>query len=694
MKTTYTFLLLTAGVSLAACSESRQAGATSAAVPNTIHVGPLVHVSGEHADQPHGEVDLRAHPTDSNRLIGCSMLTRWRSRPDGGLTGSGTAVYTTADGGRTWTRALHVEKGIDPTCALGRDGSAYYVVTRHSGLVFYRSPDGGRRWLPPVRLPEPPVSNFSDRPFIVVDPREKPDGGTVYIAAVGLEPAATPEERPSTIKLWRSTDGGASFDPPAQYRVLPPRSAFVPTVPAVMADGAVLVGLIEWNREGWRCSDGGQRNARYLLLLSRDGGRSLSEPRPIAEICNEMNRTIASNVPSLAVDTTAGPFRDRIYAAWLDHRSGHFEVMVSWSADAGKTWSRPAVIDANRAVPYPEHDNFMPQLAVNKDGVVGLMWADRRDVADNLSYSIRFAASMDGGETWLPSVAVSQAPGTWSEGEFHALDPSAGVVYWVGFGDFAFTGGHTYGFTADAAGVFHPFWADHRAAGMPQVWTAAVQVDGKASRYGDPALAGYRDLESQVALELLEPVYDRGTLTLEARLKNLTTQPVGGPFFIQLTRLDSELGPVAVANADNELSGPGAIWRVDMTELVPEARSPGWTLAFRLSDLRPVRRDSTPTGLLQFSARILATPEGMSRQHSSGKGARGILRSNSGISDASERKIPTAIPGSSSTPCARRWSVEDPTHYRWREKRQEKGPREFSDDPTTPQQGNEGRGHP
>lgn len=589
-------------------------GAAPAPKAGTIHVGPLLRVSAEQ----HGEVDLRAHPTDPNRLIACGILTRWQRRPDGRLTNSGIDVYTTADGGRTWARALHVDSGsIDPTCALGGDGTAYYVREHGSKLELYRSPDGGRHWLPPVPLPEPPPSEFTDRSFIVVDPRHRPAGGAVYVAAIGLEPGAKGEERPSSIKLWRSTDGGASFDVPAQYRVLPPRSAFVPTVPAVMADGTVLVGLIEWrDRDGWRCPGGEPGNARYLLLLSRDGGRSLSQPRKIAEVCNDMNRTIASVVPSLAVDATTGPFRDRIYAAWLDHRSGHFEVMASWSADMGQTWSRPVVVDANRAVPFPQHDNFMPQLAVNKDGVVALVWADRRDVADNLSYAIRFAASLDGGETWLASVAVSRAPASWSDGEFRELDPSEGVVYWVGFGDFAFTGGHTHGFAADAAGLFHPLWVDSRT-GVPQMWTAAMRVDGVATRYGDPALAAHRDLRGQVALELMEPVYRARTLTLTGTLRNLTTQPVTGPFLVQVTHLDSELGIVAVTNGDNGQRGAGAVWRVQLAELAPGARSPERMFAFGLTDLRRVRRHSEPTGLLQFSARVLAPPLDGGRQTTS-----------------------------------------------------------------------------
>ena len=35
--------------------------------------------------------------------------------------------------------------------------------------------------------------------------------------------------------------------------------------------------------------------------------------------------------------------------------------------------------------------------AVNHDGVVGVLWYDRREASDNLAYHARFAASWDGG---------------------------------------------------------------------------------------------------------------------------------------------------------------------------------------------------------------------------------------------------------------------------------------------------------
>ena len=94
----------------------------------------------------------------------------------------------------------------------------------------------------------------------------------------------------------------------------------------------------------------------------------------------------------------------------------------------------------------------MPAIAVNPNGVIGVAWYDRRDSPENLGYYVRFAASRNGGKTWLASVRVSTAA--------HAADDDTRK---------------NSGDTAGADGVFHPVWIDNRT-GLPQMWTATVKV--------------------------------------------------------------------------------------------------------------------------------------------------------------------------------------------------------------------------
>lgn len=133
--------------------------------------------------------------------------------------------------------------------------------------------------------------------------------------------------------------------------------------------------------------------------------------------------------------------------------------MLAYSDDYGATWSRARVVTDNP--PTDTTDQFMPTLAVNVDGTVALLWYDRRDNPDNLSYYPRIAASLDGGASWLPSVRVSTAP--------YAAGPVSQRSAFAG------NGGDTAGLATTADGTFFPVWIDDRT-GVPQVWTAPVTV--------------------------------------------------------------------------------------------------------------------------------------------------------------------------------------------------------------------------
>lgn len=107
----------------------------------------------------------------------------------------------------------------------------------------------------------------------------------------------------------------------------------------------------------------------------------------------------------------------------------------------------------------------MPALAVNKDGVVAVSWYDRRGLPDVMGErapnygpgcNVRIRLSLDGGNTWQPSVQVNDKPIRASVWELR----------------------DTADLTADAAGVFHAHWIDDQTDVL-QVWTAAVEVGAR-----------------------------------------------------------------------------------------------------------------------------------------------------------------------------------------------------------------------
>jgi hypothetical protein len=576
-----------------------------------ITVGPNVRVSAARPDDAHNEVLVAADPHDPARLLACSIViygTENQIR---------TAVYASRDGGRSWAPTLYTGPyatlSADPSVAFGPGGEAYYSVIfceegdRPCRLSLFRSRDGGLTWSGPEAGAG---SSGVDRPYVTVDDTGGRYQGRVYVNAQASVPGTGGEPRPRELTVYRSTDGGATLGLSAKRQAPDTRSILFPGNGAVLSDGTYLFAYTELHspEEGRAPEDTTQNpprrpNGTVKIISSADGGDSLSPAVTVSEAYGAWPANDVSLFPYLAVDRSGGPFKDRLYVAWPDVRSGRCEILFSYSADRGRSWTRPKTVDdaapfgAGRRGP----DDFLPAVAVNGRGVVGVSWYDRRESPDGLGWRVRFAASLDGGDTFSPSVPVAEEPmdqekGRWGVGgrtlpSGRAAGEPLNFALWLD--TFNFSGGHTAGLAADAAGVFHPLWVDNRT-GVRQVWTAAVTVAGEAVPNGSPELAALDDLSDRAVVEIFSPALDRasGLLTADVRLKNTSGSTIKGPLKLRvLTLRSTAANSAAVVGADNGLTGAGAIW--DFTTLIPAAGlGPGnfsgpKRLTFRLSGLLP-----------------------------------------------------------------------------------------------------------
>jgi hypothetical protein len=394
------------------------------------------------------EPHLAAHPRNAVHLIaGVAVITK----PD--ITERFCAALTSFDAGRTWARhKFPVKECLDPWVTIRRDGSAVFAMLSGSELLTFHSADGGRTWS------ERPVSfgRRHDHGTLAADTTQGAFAGSVYAVSLQIVRDSL-EARRFAAFVARSSDAGVTFEEPA--RVIISNLQMNPMNPVVLSDGVLVVPLSDYGRTTADGEFSWLARGRDWVVTSSDGGRTFSAPSFVTESC-------ARSFPQLAVDASAGPFRDRLY--WVCNDSTLQSIYLHHSADRGERWSDPVLVNQNSG-PMPHVRNAV--IAVSRVGVVGISWYDARNDRDGSEGEYRcqevfFTASMDGGLTFLPEEKVSSAKNC-------ANQPGNGQVArrWPAGGDY-------HGLAAAADGRFHVVWADNRD-GIYQLRTAVVAVNAK-----------------------------------------------------------------------------------------------------------------------------------------------------------------------------------------------------------------------
>ena len=592
-----------------------------------ITVGPNEQVSRTHPLDAHYEVCSAIDPRNRSHLIAASF----RYAHDG--SSDGTVVYSSRDGGRTWSVTLDsplLDNTSDPSCAYGPDGSAYFVasyIPPASGsdrslrqMKAFRSLDGGKTWA------EPSLLTYTDRESVVIDTTGGQYSGRVYVVGNHRLPVGLSTD----VVAFYSSDSGRTFAGPGKRPGFASGYDIGSSANAVVAPDGTLVTVFTQVDPG---AKGG--STPLYAAVSKDGGQSFSAGARIADHIAAGNRkgtthNNANEIPSAAIDSSQGRYRNRLYVAWPEGRSGHGQIEFAYSDDLGTSWSKPRIISDNP--PSDVTTQFMPTVAVNRDGMVGVMWYDRRNHPDNLGWDVRFIVSVDGGQTFTPSVQVSEQGTNFGDTtdlgplpqQVRATAGKTGAAQHVQLSlrNFLFIGGDYAALVADSDGVFHAVWCDNHT-GTSQLWTAPITVtagrryvpqtisvrnsasqapvagprssaslsdgDGGQPERREFRKAGARDVSGQVILELDNSHFDRGSGVLSSNLRLLNTgkEAVQGPFIVRVADIESQLGNLAIETADNAIHGAGAEWRIADEQIAAGAMSTAKAVRFRLTGARP-----------------------------------------------------------------------------------------------------------
>jgi hypothetical protein len=570
--------------------------------PTRIEVGPNILVSYD-GNVTHIEPHMAAHPTDSKKLLGSAIVNYEY--------GSRVASYASSDGGYTWTfAALPLLDAGDPQIAFGKTGTVLFASLGSldnrapAGLYVSRSENNGLSWQQPVH-----VVDYQDHPQMVVDHTTGPFSGHIYIGTLYGS---------YTLGVARSTDDGRTWNAPRDFVSGGDRYGHNVANLLVLSDGTLFVPFVTWTRGS---QVPGRDTSSWDFVLSTDGAETFTTPRQIridriGELAALPARARRQQLPQFGIDSYGGVRKDRIYMAFPIIVNDIARVYVQFSDDRGTTWSEAKPIDAST----PAHaEQFNQMVTVNRQGVVGVTWFDTRASEEGSAFDEYFAASLDGGETFLPPVRIStvsirpHAPGNLGVSASSSVGRgSLFISFDRSFGRLE-SGGDYLGLTADAEGVFHPLWPDTRT-GVYRLYTAQVRVtsDGPVSAPADAVVREIKGAELGILFDPVSVDESTGIITAPLRVQNLTGKPVYGPLTIRFD-VDPNAGDRGkfdvlnypeIIGARNGKTGPGA--EFDLTPLIGTTGviPPGATTGQFTLRIKP----QTPTGSIgRLTATLIAT---------------------------------------------------------------------------------------
>lgn len=552
-------------------------------------MGRNVQVSHARSTWMHSEMYVAADPRDYRKLIACSIMGSSQE----GLVDERDIVYSSDDGGLTWSPRVTVKSASDPTCAYTTNGSALFVATlinRPFRSAIYRSADGGSTWrfdgeILPLDHPAVAAGVTDGKASVWI-------GGQDLLGIAERHGSCTGN---FPLVAVHSSNDGETFSRPME--LIEDNNGYCLTAAgsATLFSHDAPAFLVLQIRQPALDSPNLPDRPNSRLGIARVGRKAVSVSA-VPDVYSQPTALWTTRKAALAVDGGGGIFHNRMYVAWSDWRTGRCEVLLSYSDDDGENWATPRIVndDDQRVVPgRPGPDDTQVMLAVNADGIVGVAWYSRADSRDDLGWTVRFRASLTGGRTWLPSVRVSTAPNTltvprnWTN-DFQ-VETLGGLIRIVaGYHAYQFfTGGDYSGMAADAAGVFHPVWADDRT-GVSQMWTARISVRGvvhevasesDAPKYVLPASVQLPPVPEVIGYHVFPPsVDDSGsvprlgrisdvrydaeaqTFSFNLSLTNASERAMRGPWRLYVEEVRSSYATVSLECTDNGALTAGAMW--------------------------------------------------------------------------------------------------------------------------------------
>jgi len=281
--------------------------------------------------------------------------------------------------------------------AIAASGSTVHVVWgTNTELLYRQSNDEGLTWSEDL-----PLASYGE--LHLTDPIVA-SGNHVYVVYLRKLHEARDwccSRTLGDIYMRRSTDGGVTWE--SDQKLTSGAGAFRLSMAAT--DRRVDLVWSDFRSGKWE----------IYYVRSRDAGMTWDSERRIVQAWdNETNR------PQVASDGEA------VHVVWMDDRDKNApcytmrqcpEVYYIRSTDGGETWG------AQTRLTFDQPFSGRPDIAT-LSGTVLVSYDE--DIDDNRSHEQHLLRSTDGGDTWEPSIRLSNAPGS---SEHSSLIASDGVVH-------------------------------------------------------------------------------------------------------------------------------------------------------------------------------------------------------------------------------------------------------------------------
>jgi hypothetical protein len=339
------------------------------------------------------ECSISVDPTNGN-----NMTIAWRQFNNVTSNFRQAGWGYTTDGGITWTFAGVLENNVfrsDPVTNSNEIGQFFYLSLQSDvNLSFFcddlwRSTNGGQSW---TLLSGERGAGGGDKEWFTIDKTNGPGHGFQYQSDDGINCSG------GGVEFQRSTNGGTTWQAPINV----PHSPVYGTLD-VDTNGNLFIG--------------GEGNTFYCVRSSNAqiGGQTptfdRSTPVTMGGFLGSggINPAGLDGMLFLAIDRSGTVTNNNIYmlASVVPPGRSTTDVMFVRSTNGGLTFSAPRRINDDPVNPSKWH--WFGTLSVAPNGRLDAVWYDTRNAANNTDSQLFYSWSTDGGVTWAPNVAVSNA---------------------------------------------------------------------------------------------------------------------------------------------------------------------------------------------------------------------------------------------------------------------------------------------